>query len=92
MTNFTPFDSPPEHVNELGVKWWRDTETTKYAQRQDEHGTSLDAVCFFVEQPNGYCTRVLVSAGGQILGENQTMDGMGCKIDVLKYFQRDAAK
>lgn len=44
-----PWDTEPEFVNELGVKWWKDDYMTEYAQKPDRSGTVLDAVCFYVE-------------------------------------------
>ena len=75
-----PWDKPPEFVNEKGFKWWQDAETTGYAK-----GKKLDAVCWFVEEPNGRRTRILVSKKGEVLEENQSLEGMCCKIDVLKF-------
>jgi hypothetical protein len=63
MSFLTPvWGTTPDFVNELGVKWWKDAETTKWATREDEHGTTLDATVFFVEEPNGTRSR---GAGGQ---------------------------
>ena len=76
-----PWNKPPEFVNEKGFKWWQDTETTGYAHK----GKKLDAVCWFVEEPNGRRTRILVSKRGEVLEENQSLEGMCCKIDVLKF-------
>ena len=75
-----PWDKQPEFVNEKGVKWWQDKETTDYAKRK-----KLDAVCWFVEEPNRRRTRILVSKKGEVLEENQSLEGMCCKIDVLKF-------
>lgn len=86
-----PFDTEPEFINELGVKWWQDKSTTEYARKPDLAGTSLAAHAWFVEQPNGCKTRVLVSEKGEILAEAQALDDMGMKIDILKFAQRDSA-
>ena len=80
-----PWNKPPEFVNEKGFKWWQDTETTGYAQKKNHNGKKLDAVCWFVEEPNGSRTRILVSKKGEVLEENQSLEGMCCKIDVLKF-------
>lgn len=80
-----PWDKPPEFVNENGFKWWQDAETTGYAQKKNHNGKKLDAVCCFVEEPNGRRTRILVSKNGDVLEENQSLEGMACKIDVLKF-------
>ena len=83
-----PWDEDPIFINEEGVKWWIDESTTKYAQKEDKHGTKLDAVCYVTEEPNGRKTRVLVSKNQEIIEEDQTLDGMGCKIDVRKFLKR----
>lgn len=84
----SPFDTPPDFVNELGVKWWRDPHTTEYAQRKDAFGVSLDAVGYFVELPEGDRTRLLLSKHGALLAEGQSIDALGTKIDVLKFALR----
>lgn len=84
----TPFDTPPDFINELGVKWWRDPHTTDYAQRKDAFGVSLDAVGYYVEMPEGGRTRLLLSKHGALLAEGQSLDALGTKIDVLKFSMR----
>ena len=83
------FDSKPDFVNELGVKWWRDDTTTDYAQRPDAQGTTLDVVCFAIEQPNGRRTRVLLSKTGEIIEENQNLEALAIRVDVRKFLKRD---
>lgn len=83
------FDTEPDFVNEIGVKWWRDTYTTQYAQKKDSQGTSLDAVCYYVEEVSGKRTRLLVHRSGTILADDQSLEGIGIKIDILKMLQRD---
>jgi hypothetical protein len=80
-----PWDKPPEFVNNLSVKWWQDKHTTAYAQMKNHDNKKLDAVCWFVEEPNGRRTRILVSKKGEVLEENQSLEGMSSKIDVLKF-------
>lgn len=87
MTNI--FETKPDFVNELGVKWWRDEDTTRYAQKPNIHGVTLDVVCFFIEEKDGYRTRLLISKAGEIIEQDQTIDGMGTKIDVRKFLIRD---
>jgi hypothetical protein len=80
-----PCDKPPEFVNEKGVKWWKDEHTTAYAQKENHNGKKLDAVCWYIEEPCGRRTRVLIGKNGKFLGENQSLEGIGCRIDVLKF-------
>lgn len=86
------FKGEPEFVNELGVKWWRDTDTTEYAQKEDRNGISLDVVCFGVEFPNGSRTRVLVSREGEVIEDDQNLEALATKIDVRKFLKHDLAK
>lgn len=85
MTLFTPFSDEPDFVNDIGTKWWRDADTTQYAQKFDKNGISLDSVCFFVEDSSGYRTRVLISYTREIIEEDQTLEGMAIKIDTRKF-------
>ena len=81
------FDKKPDFINEIGVKWWLDDSITKYAQREDMHGTTLDAACYAIEEPNGRRTRVLV-CNGEIIEEDQLLEGMAIKIDLRKFLKR----
>jgi len=88
----TPFDTEPDFVNELGAKWWRDESTTHYAQKPDIHGTTLDVVCFYLEEPSGRRTRVLISKAGEIIEESQNLEALAVKIEVRKFLKRDHEK
>lgn len=87
-----PFETEPDFMNELGVKWWRDDSTTHYAQKPDIHGTTLEAVCFYLEEPNGRRTRVLISKAGEIIEEDQSLEALAVKIDIRKFLKRDHEK
>jgi len=83
MLNFWE-NKPPDHVNDLGVKWWLDKETTGYAQKPDIHGVSLPEVCaWMVQLPNGSYTRLLTYKG-EVLMESQRLEDIGCRIDRMK--------
>jgi len=84
------WDKKPDFINEKGVKWWRDASTTRYARREDAHGTTLEAVVWLVEEPNGHRTRLLIADDGEFLGENQNLEALGAKIDILKMAKRSA--
>ena len=86
------FEREPDFVNELGVKWWKDHHTTNYAQKEDRNGTKLDVVCFYIEEPTGRRTRVLISKAGEIIEEDQSLEGLAIKIDVRKFLKRDHEK
>jgi len=83
-----PFDAEPDYINEKGVRWWKDDDMTLYAQKPDRFGTSLDAVCFYIEEANGRRTRGLISRDQEIMEEDQTLDGLGTKIDLRKFLKR----
>jgi len=84
-----PFDTEPDYINELGTKWWLDKDITKYAQKPDRNGIILDAICYYTEETGGRRTRVLVSKDQEIIEEDQTLDGMGTKIDIRKFLKQD---
>ena len=87
------FDTPPEFVNSEGIKWWKDKSTTDYATRPDGFGTVLDIQAWIVECPNGYRTHILIE-GENIIGDGQSLEAIGAKIDWLKCAKRfdDAEK
>jgi len=78
----------PDFINDEGFKWWKDKNITDYARREDSFGTTLKATCFIVEEPNGRKTRLLVSEDQQILADEQGLEAMAVKIDMLKFLER----
>lgn len=72
------FATPPDAVNEIGVKFWVDKDLTRYAINK---GLSLVQV-LFVEEPDGTRTRLLVQ-NGIAVDEDQTLEGMAAKIDFI---------
>ncbi len=85
----TPFDTEPDFINEIGVKWWRDPVTTDYARSPDRCGTVLAAQGWIIERPDGFRSRLLVSEAGEVIADDQLLEGMGIKIDLLKMQARD---
>lgn len=81
MINIT--DTEPDFINEEGVKWWVDKSTTDYAQRKDSKGITLDIICYVIDRPDGYRTRVLIEEGN-IIDDNTSLEAIACKIDMLK--------
>lgn len=81
----SPFQNEPDFINEIGVKWWLDKATTKYAKSADSIGVTLDVVCFFIEETNGRRSRVLVSKDKGAIYENQNLEALLSKIDILKF-------
>jgi len=86
--NLNPWsnNTPPDFVNEDGVKWWLDKSTTWYATKKDITGVSLNATCYFVETVAGTRTRVLVcNDTNKIIEEYQELEALAVAIDVRKF-------
>ena len=86
-----PFSGKPNFINEQGVKYWLDQSTSDYANRADIYGTRLKGKAFFVERPDGFKTRLFIGETQDILADDQTLDGIATKIDLLKFIKRDKA-
>jgi len=81
---FDSFSKEPDHINEKGVKWWKDDFLTDHAAREDHNGISLKGITvWLVEKPNGYRTRLIIENDKPIY-ESQQLEGIGFRIDVLK--------
>ena len=81
-----PWDKEPEFINEIGVKWWKDKDTTAYANKKNINNKNLNATCWFIEEVNKNRTRVLVcSDTNNILYESQSLESMLYTIDFLKF-------
>lgn len=76
----------PDFVNENGTKWWLDSSSTRYAQEPDMDGVTLpEVVCYYVEEPNGHRSYVLVDNKLCIpFWEGHTLEGVGVYIDIMK--------
>lgn len=89
--NDNPFDTPPAFVNDLGVKWWPDHDTTRFATQEDLLGTRLrNAAVWFTEHPDGVRTRVLI-LGNELVESHSGLEAMAVAIEkhkALKRFQR----
>lgn len=81
-----PWDKTPDYVNEIGVKWWLDKDTTDYANKKNINNKKLNARCWFIEDTDKRRTRVLVySDTNNILYESQSLESMLYTIDFLKF-------
>jgi len=87
MNKITIFSKEPDFINEEGTKWWFDKSSTTYAQNPDLFGITLDIVCYFVEDKQGFRTRVLIQ-NGEIIDESTSVEGIGVIIDTLKLVKR----
>lgn len=72
------FATPPFHINELGVKFWDDKESTQYARRKG----LKDIHVLLVETPDGVRTR-LVTENGIALKDDSSIEGIACYLDML---------
>ena len=73
-----PTTEPADFVNAEGVKWWHEPSMTIYVMSKGLVGVRA----WTVERPDGYRTRVLTK-GEAILAEDQTIEGMGVKLNLL---------
>jgi hypothetical protein len=65
------WEKNPDFINEEGVKWWFELPYKGFQ-------------IWVIETPNGYKTRVILKPGfSDILGQDQTLDGVSSKIDFL---------
>lgn len=79
----TPFETEPHFVNELGVKWWPDRDTTAYAANKGRLNVSLKAAVWFTEDKSGYRSRVIV-VNGDVVYDNQSLEAILAHIDMMK--------
>lgn len=70
----------PDFVNADGVKWWHEMSLTAYALSKGFVGVRV----WSVERPDGYRTR-LFTKGDEVLADDQTLDGMALKIDLMAF-------
>jgi hypothetical protein len=75
----------PDFTNDDGVQWWYEPTLTRYALSKGLADTKV----WTVHRPDGHRTRLLTT-GQNILAEDQTLEGLGLKIDLLA-FQRQTA-
>ena len=78
------FNDEPDFINEQGTKYWVDKPTTQYAQRENLNGVSLDMVVYLAETENGYMARLLIDKDQNIIAEEQNLEQLAVKIDMLK--------
>ena len=77
-------DSPPDFVNEDGVKWWKDSRTNEYARNK-----GIDLHCFAVETPDKCRTYLLLDNEKYIIHDSSSLESVLIKIDVLAYLNRN---
>lgn len=78
------FETKPDFVNGIGIKWWLDKSCTEYAQEEDLHGISLPNVRVYdIEETNGNRTRVIIE-DGEVVFDNPRLEDIGVRIDIMK--------
>jgi hypothetical protein len=74
----------PEHVNEVGVKWWTHALLTEWASRPDQNGIVLnDYKVWIVQVPSGEKSLLLTSKD-KLIFETKRVEDMACRIDFIK--------
>lgn len=81
----------PDFVNNIGTKWWKDRDSTNYAQKENAHGVALPNIqAWIVETTDGVRSYVLVDTNIQgIVYTTQLLESLGIHIDMLKYLEQD---
>lgn len=75
----------PYFINDDGFHWYIQKEMTEWCNRQNiNNSPPIKAVCFLVAKNNKPEAYVLIDKNNNILHVDNTMDGMGCKIDILR--------
>ena len=75
----------PDFINPQGIKWWLDKTLSDYANKPNQFGICLENwKVFVVEEKNGNRTRLLVDDKHQIIDDNSSVEGIACKIDIIK--------
>lgn len=70
----------PDFVNSDGVKWWHEKSLSHYAFSKGFTDTNV----WIIERLDGYKTFVFTD-NKIILAEDNTLEGIGIKIDLLAY-------
>jgi hypothetical protein len=79
----------PYFINPEGFEWYIDEELTEYAKKDlHNHKGLKNVVGFYVKKGNDI-TRVLIDNKQRVLSEDQTLDGMYTKVDILKFIYQD---
>jgi len=76
------WDKKPDHINELGIKWWLDKQLMKYVKELD---IPLETMIYFVLYPNGYKTRVIIQEKN-VVYEDTDIAAIATRIDMQKLF------
>lgn len=79
---------PPDWVNELGVKWWRDETIQEEHLNVTHNGVDLKNLqSWIIQYPNGMLERVLTNAT-DVIYSTQSLEALFVYIDVLRYLKK----
>ena len=76
-------DNEPDHVNDMGVKWWLEKGMTDYARKENINGTKLPNITAFIVEKEGIKTRLLMD-GEDIIYGNGNLEAVAVQINILK--------
>jgi hypothetical protein len=82
----------PDHVDELGNKYWYDKSLTEYAQERRGAQKGLPGVlAWLVERHDGQRRRVL-SKDGQVFHESLSIEAIAAHIDVIRFIAQSEGR
>lgn len=86
------YQRPPDFTNEVGVQWWVDATSTKYARSEQGARPALENVAvFLVKDRQGVLTRLVVEDNTPIF-EHQSLEVIAVHLDVMKLDKALATK
>lgn len=78
-------DEKPCHTDPVtGAQWWLDKLCTEYARMDLPNANGLKNVAVFFVRTGDRCARLAIDRDQNILADDQTLEGMGTKLDFLK--------
>ena len=79
---------PPDWVNELGIKWWRDETIQEEHLNVTHKGVDLKNLqAWIIQHPNGMLERVLTNATS-VVYSTQSLEALFVYMDVLRYLKK----
>jgi hypothetical protein len=79
---------PPDWVNELGIKWWRDETIQEEHLNVTHKGVDLKNLqSWIIQHPNGMLERVLTNATS-VIYSTQSLEALFVYMDVLRYLKK----
>lgn len=78
------FKTKPDFINAQGTKFWLDKFNTDYAKNKGLKNTKV----FYLKDKKGYKTRTIIK-DGKYKSENQSLEAIGIKIDLLAFLEKE---